>query len=51
MHDDGNPTMKHKLLRMTQDWSPLEGLLIWPVDEENKAMLLDRSPNLTNQYP
>ena len=52
MHNhDGIPTMEYKLLCTTQDWSPLEGFLIWLVDEEDKVILLDRKPKPRKPIP
>ena len=51
MHDNGIPTMQYKLLCMTQDWSPPEGLLVWCVDEESKTMLPDGEPKASKRIP
>ena len=42
--DDGTPAMQYKLLCTSQDWSPPEGLLVWCVDADGKAMLPDGEP-------
>jgi hypothetical protein len=44
MRNDGVPTIQYKLLCTTQDWSPLEGLLVWRVDADGKTMLPDGKP-------
>ena len=51
MHDDGIPTMQYKLLRMTQDWSPPEGLLVWRVDVDVKTILLNGKPKPCKPIP
>ena len=51
MGDDGVPAMQYKLLCMTQDWSPPEGLLVWRVDADGKMMLPDEEPRPYKPIP
>ena len=51
MRDNGVPAMQYKLLCTTQDWSPLEGLLVWRVNAEGKTMLPDGEPRPCKPIP